>query len=115
MESRPRGIAPVGFHLRHIGRSLDRLLTYAEGRQLSEAQLSSLRSEMESCGNALPECLAGIASAMERVQQFSPEQYEELRFVGRDRLPTTVAGLLIHCAEHTQRHVGQAITTARLV
>ncbi len=29
--ARPAGIAPVAFHLRHIARSLDRLLTYAEG------------------------------------------------------------------------------------
>jgi hypothetical protein len=26
-----------------------------------------------------------------------------------------VGGLLVHCAEHTQRHVGQAVTTAKVV
>jgi len=26
-----------------------------------------------------------------------------------------VGGLLVHVAEHTQRHVGQAITTAKIV
>jgi len=26
-----------------------------------------------------------------------------------------VGGLLVHCAEHTQRHIGQAITTAKVV
>jgi hypothetical protein len=31
MEARPAGLSPVAFHLRHIARSLDRLLTYAEG------------------------------------------------------------------------------------
>jgi len=35
--------------------------------------------------------------------------------VGRMRLPTTVIGLLVHIAEHTQRHVGQAISAAKLV
>jgi uncharacterized damage-inducible protein DinB len=35
--------------------------------------------------------------------------------IGRRRLPTTLAGLLVHAAEHTQRHVGQAITTAKVV
>jgi uncharacterized damage-inducible protein DinB len=35
--------------------------------------------------------------------------------VGREQLPATVAGLLIHCAEHTQRHVGQMVTTAKVV
>ena len=34
------------------------------------------------------------------------------RKVGRAGLPTTVLGLLFHAAEHTTRHVGQAITTA---
>ena len=32
INARPGGLAPVAFHLRHIARSLDRLLTYAEGR-----------------------------------------------------------------------------------
>jgi len=30
-------------------------------------------------------------------------------------LPTTVGGLLVHVADHTQRHVGQAVTTAKIV
>jgi uncharacterized damage-inducible protein DinB len=39
----------------------------------------------------------------------------DARAVGKKRLPTTLAGLLIHVADHTQRHVGQAVTTAQLV
>jgi hypothetical protein len=31
------------------------------------------------------------------------------------KLPSNVLGLLFHAAEHTQRHVGQAITTAKVV
>ena len=111
----PCDVAPVAFHLRHIGRSLDRLLTYAEGKQLSEAQLMALQREMEPTPDPLDECLAMIAEAMTRVKEFSPGSYEEERTVGRKRLPATVGGLLIHCAEHTQRHVGQAITTAQIV
>ncbi|HEY8669700.1 MAG TPA: DinB family protein, partial [Terriglobales bacterium] len=30
--ARPAAVAPVAFHIRHIARSLDRLLTYAEGK-----------------------------------------------------------------------------------
>jgi uncharacterized damage-inducible protein DinB len=30
-------------------------------------------------------------------------------------LPSTVGGLLVHCAEHTQRHVGQMVTTAKVL
>lgn len=114
---RPGEIAPVAFHLRHIARSLDRLLTYAEGRMLDEAQMRALKREMEAATAAevLREFREGIASAKERVRAFAPERYERFRGVGRKQLPTTVGGLLIHCAEHTARHVGQAVTTAKLV
>jgi uncharacterized damage-inducible protein DinB len=115
MEARPYGVASVGFHLRHIARSLDRLLTYAEGRQLSEAQLAALACEMDGPAGALDEFRAGIHTAMERVKGIDPSTFEQPREVGRQRLPTTVGGLLVHCAEHTQRHIGQAITTARIV
>jgi uncharacterized damage-inducible protein DinB len=43
-----------------------------------------------------------------------PATLGDARTVGRKRLPTTVIGLLTHIAEHTQRHVGQAIVTAKL-
>ena len=39
LNARPAGLPPVAFHLRHIARSLDRLLTYAEGRALGDQQL----------------------------------------------------------------------------
>src|SRR5436305_11389699 len=46
LNARPSGIAPVAFHLRHIAGSLDRLLTYAEGRQLTSNQVALLKSEL---------------------------------------------------------------------
>src|SRR5580765_1723940 len=46
INARPGGLPPVAFHLRHIARSLDRLLTYAEGKDLSEQQLITLKEEM---------------------------------------------------------------------
>ena len=118
IELRPFGAASVGFHLRHIAGSLDRLLRYAEGRQLSPGQLDVLAREQEPAGSTakvLAGFVQGLDAAAARVTTFSPEQYEEARFVGRQRLPTTLGGLLIHCAEHTQRHIGQAITTAQIV
>lgn len=110
-------IAPVGFHLRHIAGSLDRLLTYAEGRQLDEGQLRVLKGEMEpgTAAEVLQAFREGVRSAKERVRAFAPQSYEEPRELGRKRLPTTVGGLLIHCAEHTARHVGQVVTTVKLV
>ena len=44
LNARPAGIAPVAFHLRHIARSVDRLLSYAEGRRLSSAQIAALNT-----------------------------------------------------------------------
>ena len=38
---------------------------------------------------------------------------EEPREIGRKKLPTTVIGLFTHIAEHTQRHVGQAISAGK--
>ena len=116
LESRPAHLPSVAFHLRHIARSLDRLLTYAEDRQLSDEQLAALRTEEERASKAatLSEFLDGLHRAIERIAQFRPEQLEESRGIGRKRLPTTIGGLLIHCAEHTQRHIGQMITTAKI-
>lgn len=118
MDARPFGLAPVAFHLRHIARSVDRLLTYAEGRSLSSDQMDALRSELDTGAIAeavLAEVRARLAEATERVRTISPSSYEEVRGVGRAMLPSTVGGLLVHCAEHTQRHVGQAVTTAKVV
>jgi hypothetical protein len=38
----------------------------------------------------------------------------DARVVGRKQLPVTVAGLVVHLAEHTQRHVGELIITTKL-
>jgi uncharacterized damage-inducible protein DinB len=118
LEARPFGLPSVGFQMRHMVRSLDRLLTYAEGQQLNEEQLASLKSEMESLGrreDLFVEFERGIESAIKRVRAIAPTGYEEARGVGRKMLPTSVGGLLVHCADHTQRHTGQAVTTARVV
>jgi len=118
VNARPFGIAPVAFHLRHIARSLDRLLTYAEAGTLNGAQMDALASEMESGAFAevvLAEVRAGLGEARRRVLMISQQSYEEPRGVGRAMFPSTVGGLLVHCAEHTQRHIGQAVTTAKVV
>lgn len=115
---RPFGLASVAYQVRHTVLSLDRLLTYAEGGQLSEEQLTQLGTEMQAgapMAEVFTEFDVGIARAIDRVLDFSPTSYEQVRGVGRKMLPTTAGGLLIHCAEHTQRHVGQAITTAKVI
>jgi uncharacterized damage-inducible protein DinB len=118
MAQRHLVLEPVAFHLRHIARSLDRLLSYAEGTQLDATQMAALKSEMElpvQRNAVLAELRAALQDATHRVLAFRPEQYNDARGVGRAGLPSTVGGLLVHCAEHTQRHTGQAITTAKLM
>lgn len=117
MFARPAGLPPVAFHLRHIARSLDRLMTYAEDRWLDDEQLAALKTELDpgTAEDVLREFREGVAAARERVWGIQPKRFEDARGIGRKRLPTTVGGLLIHCAEHTARHVGQAVTTVKVV
>jgi uncharacterized damage-inducible protein DinB len=112
------GLASVAFQIRHIARGIDRLLTYAEGRELSDRQFAALKTEMAT--NATTEDLfsglqLALSKAAARVRAFDPTELERPVEVGRKKLPTTVGGLLVHVAEHTQRHVGQAIITAKVV
>jgi DinB superfamily len=118
INARPFGLAPLSFHLRHIARSLDRLLSYAEGTQLDATQKAALQSELDDGAtreDVLEEYRAALQTSADRVRAFSPDQYNTARGVGRAALPATIGGLLVHCADHTQRHVGQAVTTAKLL
>jgi hypothetical protein len=115
---RIRGAAPLGFHIKHIAGSVDRLTTYLLGGQLNETQIQFLREESDS-GAGLDELLrlldVHLRGTEERLRQIDPQSLYEARGVGRKGLPTTVIGLLVHLAEHTQRHLGQAITTIKML
>jgi uncharacterized damage-inducible protein DinB len=118
LNARPAGIASVAFHIRHLARSLDRLMTYAEGRSLGEEQLSRLRTELDpgaTHDELFAELIAALSDGAARVRALAAANLEEPRSVGKKRLPTTTGGLLVHIADHTQRHVGQAIVTAKVV
>src|SRR5450755_591117 len=118
MNARPAGAAPVAFHIRHLARSLDRLLTYAEARNLSDEQIALLQTELDPAATRdelFVELSAALADGAARVRALANTNLEEPRTVGKKRLPTTVGALLVHVADHTQRHVGQAITTAKMV
>jgi uncharacterized damage-inducible protein DinB len=118
LNARPGGLALVAFHVRHIARSVDRLLTYAEGSQLNRKQLTALETELDAgaTGRALlSEFTAALDKAATRIRALNSVRLEESRRVGKKELPTTVGSLLVHVADHTQRHVGQAITTAKIV
>jgi hypothetical protein len=115
----PGGAAAVGFHLRHLAGSIERLLTYESGEMLSDAQLEAMDAEIADDGRSAEElgeeAVATIGRAIEVMRVTPPGTYLEARGVGRRKLPTTVFGLLVHVAEHTQRHVGAIIATAKVV
>ena len=141
---RPAGAASVGFHLRHLTGVLDRLLTYARGEVLTAGQLDYLREEgvpendrvvpvgglpgggVPEGGGAAPEggnlvknlvewFNMQVDKALEQIKGTDEGELTAERAVGRDRVPSTVGGLLFHAAEHTQRHVGQLLVTSKVV
>ena len=114
----PHGFGSVGFHLRHIAGSTDRLTAYLQGAALTPEQMAVLQAEHAPAGAGSEELLALVEDAFRNaeaiVRRIDPSSFTEPRTVGRKHLPTTVIGLLVHIAEHTQRHVGQAIAAAKL-
>jgi hypothetical protein len=115
---RPGGAASVGFHVRHLGGALDRLLTYARGEALSDAQRAALKAEgapgdpPAPLADVVRDTGAIIDRSLASLRGLTREQLLEPRFVGRAQLPSNVLGLIFHAAEHCTRHAGQAITTA---
>ena len=117
-DKQPHSLPSVAFQIRHIARSIDRLLTYAEGKSLSAEQLEALRQESQptaSSQSVLEELSEALVRAAARVRALAKSDLEQARSVGKKALPTTLGGLLVHVADHTQRHVGQAITTAKIL
>src|SRR5476651_858673 len=83
---RPHGIAPVAFHVRHIARSIDRLLTYAEGEQLSGGQLDVMKTELDPGAKGtevFKELEAALVEAEKRIRVFAGKDLEEKRALGR--------------------------------
>ncbi|WP_162416686.1 DinB family protein [Cyclobacterium roseum] len=113
------GRASVGFHLRHLTGVLDRLLTYAEGKELSLAQLEYLKNETiaDSTGSeALVKLFRiKVSEALDIFKETPEEKLRESRTVGRKKLPSSVMGLYFHAAEHSQRHLGQLLVTCSFI
>lgn len=113
----PHGFGSVGFHIRHIAGSTGRLIAYLEGNELTEEQLEELRDEERPLGISAEELVAILERALSEAEtvvlRIDRASLAEPRTVGRKHLPTTVIGLLTHIAEHTQRHVGQAVSASK--
>jgi uncharacterized damage-inducible protein DinB len=118
--ARPAGVAAVGFHVAHVAGVLDRLFTYARGEPLSDAQRAALRAESEpgdpprDAATLLAALARAVDAALDQLRATDPATLGDARALGRLAIPTTVGGLLFHAAEHAQRHVGQALVTARV-
>jgi uncharacterized damage-inducible protein DinB len=118
---RPAGVASVGFHLQHLTGVLGRLFTYARGESLTPVQLEALKAEehpprADVTTRELVEAFSRqVDRVIEELKATDEAALTQGRTVGRNKLPSTVLGLMVHAAEHTQRHVGQLLVTARVV
>jgi len=117
---RPAGSASVAFHLQHLAGVLDRLFTYAREEQLSSLQLNALQKEGKEENHIhLKDLLQAfnnqVDAAIGQLKNTGVSSLLETRGVGRKQIPSTVLGLLFHAAEHTQRHTGQLLVTAKVV
>ena len=121
--TRRNGAASVAYHVLHATGSLDRLFTYARGESLSDSQLAALAAEktMEPDENtATPAAVAARFSAtiqrsLAQLRATNEKDVLAAREVGRAKAASNVLGILTHAGDHTYRHVGQAITTAKLI
>src|SRR5208337_2590626 len=100
VNSQPLGLPSIAFLLRHIAGSVDRIVTYAEGGQISAEQLAALKTEQG--GEAHQESLAALLAAIEisfgsaadRIRALAAADLNTPRAVGRKQLPTSLGGAL---------------------
>lgn len=113
------GLATVGFHLRHLAGSTDRLLAAARGAELTEAQQQALERERGHEPDPLEVLIANLRSVVDSgLAQLRATRAADLptpRALGRRRVPTTTGDLLHHAGQHAARHSGQIVTTAKLL
>ena len=118
---RPAGVASPAFHIQHLTGVLDRLFTYAKGKQLSETQLHSLSIEGDQSQTplALKELVKlfnnQVDSSIDELSKIDISTLTDTRTIGRKQIPTTLIGLYVHAAEHTMRHIGQLHVTIKIL
>ena len=118
---KPAGVASVGFHLQHMSGVCDRLLTYAKEQALSKDQLIYLQHEetaIEENSNTIllvKKFHSSVQTVIDFLTTLSDADLTAFRPVGRNKLPSSLIGLLVHIAEHTMRHLGQLLVTARIL
>lgn len=118
---RPGGVASPAFHLQHLTGVLNRLFTYAKQAPLTEEQLHALSIEgkesdtTSTMAQLIDNFDKEVDRALEELSKVNQETLLEARGVGRKQIPTTLIGLYVHAAEHTMRHIGQLLVTARII
>jgi uncharacterized damage-inducible protein DinB len=122
LNERPAGVASVGFHLQHLAGVLDRLLTYARRETLTERQFAAFRAEVpplaiedDTVEKLVQAFNDAVDKALSQLKATDEASLTEVRGVGRAQVPSTHLGLLVHAAEHTTRHLGQLLVTAKWV
>lgn len=117
----PGGAASIGFHLFHLAGATDRLMTYARGVALDDAQKAtakrerSIADERPSADELLRLVHAAMDAALAQLAATPESTLADARPIGRAMLPATVMGAIVHAAEHAARHAGQIVTTAKIV
>ena len=118
----PGGAASVGFHILHLAGSTDRLLTLRTRRaavpQISRRRCAAGGRHRSGEPPGIPNRRTADRRWIRRCPQLQAVPLEaiyEARSSGPAALPTTVVGLMFHAAEHSQRHAGQLVTTAKIV
>lgn len=117
---RPAGIASVAFHIQHITGVIDRMFTYARQESLSADQFlylknEGVKNESITVSMLLEQLSRCIEHAVEELREIQTSSLTEARALGRKKIPTTLIGLLFHAAEHSQRHFGQTLVTAKII
>ena len=122
LNERPAGVASVGFHLQHLAGVLDRLLTYARAEALTPGQLAALAAEnpplriaADTVAMLVQRFNIQVDSALNQLRATDSARLADVRGVGRAQVQSSLIGLLVHAAEHTTRHLGQLLVTAKWV
>jgi uncharacterized damage-inducible protein DinB len=118
--TKPNGVASVGFHLLHMRGVVDRMFTYALDQPLSETQLEFLKAETQvhedlDTAKLITAFQQQVQTAVNQLKHTKEAELTDTRYLGRKRIPTTLMGLLFHAGEHIQRHIGQALVTAKML
>nr|MBC7612282.1 DinB family protein [Pseudopedobacter sp.] len=114
------GLASPAFHLQHLTGVLDRLFTYARQETLTDVQLLYLKKEKDWDKDLSIEKLVAqfdlqVDTALLQLAKTAINELTEIRWVGRDKIPSTLIGIYTHAAEHTMRHIGQLLVTVKVL